>query len=698
LLQRSSRRFRLWRDALEAVLERERAQLPLWVPIALGAGICAWFFLPAPPQWMAWVTFWLGLALGISTMTRGGRIAPVVATGATLLAAGCLLVWGKALLVGEPPLARPAMVEMEARVRAADPLAARGLIRLDLAPIERPDLPRRVRVNATPEQVPEGLASGDVVAVRARLMPPAPAALPGAYDFARRAYFDGIGASGRALGQVERLSSGGGASTMRQRVASHIATQLPGAEGTIAITLATGDQSWIPDADAEAMRRSGLAHLLSISGLHVSALIGGVIFIVLKLMALSPRLALRWPLLLVAAGAGGAAGVAYTLFTGAEVPTVRSCIAALLVIGGLVAGREAISLRLIATGALIVMLFWPEAVIGPSFQMSFAAVTALVALYEYPPARALFERREEARAWRVLRGLGALFATCLAVELVLTPIAFAHFHRSGILGALANMVAIPLTSFVVMPAEVAALALDVVGLGAPAWWVLGAALKLLLWLAHFVSSQPYATIPMPVTTPLAFALAMLGLLWMMLWHTSIRWLGAPVAAAGFFLTLSAPAPDLLITGDGRHIAIRLNDGRMALLRERAGDYVRRTFAEAAAHEGEFTGFTDAPGVRCSRDMCEAVLPGPAGGEKLRLLSTRSTLLVPFDQLISACARADIVIADRRLPEGCTPSWIKLDRPALNATGGALVFLGDRKVVGGRSPADRHPWVISPFGR
>lgn len=684
--------------AAEKLLERERAQLPLWAPIALGAGICAWFALAMPAQWVAWTVFWLGIAIGVGTFGGGGRLAKALAIGAILLAAGCLLVWGKAIVRGAPPLARPAMVEMQAQIRSVDPLVARGLIRLDLAPMDRPDLPRRVRVNAKPEQLGAALTAGDIVTVRARLMPPAPSALPGAYNFAQRAYFDGIGASGRALGKIERVSGSGAGQQGRQRLAAHIASRLPGGDGTIAIALATGTQSWISEADADAMRRSGLAHLLSISGLHVSALIGGVIFLVMRLLALSPYLALRWPLLLVSACAGGAAGIGYTLFTGAEVPTIRSCIAAVLVIVGLALGREAISLRLIATGALFVMLCWPEAVVGPSFQMSFAAVTAIVALYEYPPARALFERREEGRARRFMRSFGALLITGLAVELVLTPIAFAHFHRSGLLGALANMIAIPLTSFVVMPAEVLALALDLVGLGAPAWWVVGVALKLLLWLAHLVSSQPYATVQMPVGHGAAFPLAMLGLLWLMLWRTGLRWFGIPMAIAGFALTAAASLPDILVTADGRHVAWRTEKGEMALLRDRAGDYVRTTFAEAAAYEGEFATLADTANVNCSEDLCEATLPGEDGTAPVKLLATRSNLLVPYPDFIAACARADIVIADRRLPDGCKPKWAKLDRPTLAAMGGALILLKERRIIAGRDPRDKHPWVIQPQPR
>ncbi|WP_264588498.1 ComEC/Rec2 family competence protein [Sphingobium sp. B8D3D] len=696
------RRSSVWLGRLhartESVLEAERAQLPLWVPILLGAGIIAWFTLPAPPQWMAWIAFWLGAAAAFGAVGRGGRLPAALAIGAVLLAAGCLLIWAKALLVAQPPLSRAAVVEMEARVLSATPLAARGLVRLEVAPLSRPDLPARVRINAAPDQMAEEIAAGDRIAVRARLMPPAPAALPGAYDFARAAYFSGLGATGRALGKVQRLDAATAGGDARASLAHHIAARLPGPEGTIAITLATGNQNWISEADADAMRRSGLAHLLSISGLHVSALIGGVILIMVSLLALSPTLALRWPVLMIAACVGGAAGIGYTVFTGAQVPTIRSCIAALLVIAGMALGREAIGLRLIATGALIVMIFWPQAVIGPSFQMSFVAVTAIVALYEYPPARRLFERRDEGRIKRWTRSLGALLATGLLVELVLTPIAFAHFHRSGLLGAAANMIAIPLTSFVVMPAEVFALVLDAVGLGAPVWWVVGVALKFLLWIAHSVASQPFATLSLPVSSGLAFALAMIGLLWLMLWHTALRWWGLPLVALGFLLTFLAPSADVLVTADGHHVAVRLGDGRMALLRDRSGDYVRTTLAEASAYDGEFASLAQAPDTRCTRDMCAMTLPGRTGQPPVHLLISRSRLLVPYPELVAACAQADLVIADRRLPPGCVPRWAKLDRPALSAMGGALVLLDSREIVPGHDPRSRHPWIAGTGSR
>lgn len=672
---------------VETVLERERAQLPLFAPVALGAGICAWFVLPAQPQWIAWLLVWLGVASGLGVFARGGRFMQMLIVGAVLMAAGCMVPWAKALLVGAPPLGRAAMVEMQAQVLAAEPQSSRGVTRLTLVPEARPDLPAKVRVNAPPEDLPKDLAAGDTVRVKARLMPPPAAALPGSYDFAVGAYFAGIGATGRSIGKVERIAAGKRGPGLRERLGSHIAGRLPGPEGAIAVAFATGEQAGISEEDAEAMRRSGLAHLLSISGLHVSALIAGVMFIVYRLLALSPTLALRFPLILIAACVGALAGLGYTLLTGAQVPTVRSCVAALLVIAGLMLGREAISLRLVAVGALVVMVFWPEAVIGPSFQMSFAAVTAIVALYEWPRTRDLFARREEGRVKRLMRGFGALLVTGIAVELVLMPIAIYHFHRAGLLGSLANLVAIPLTSFVVMPAEALALVLDLVGLGAPAWWVTGKALGLLLALAHHVSALPYAVMTVPTIGGGAFALTMAGLVWLMLWRTPLRLAGAVVALLGVSFIALSPTPDILVTADGRHVAVRTDDGGYALLRARAGDYMRDQLSEAAGYEGEFADLATLPGALCSPDVCSVTVKG------MRLLSTRSAYMLPWQDVVDACAKADIVIADRMLPQGCTPRWLKLDAKALGPMGGALILADRHEMIAGRDPRDRHPWVI-----
>jgi competence protein ComEC len=701
-------RLRKVKASIELWLEAERDQLFLWVPVSFGAGIAAWFMLPDPAWWWTVVLALAGVALFAVAIARGGRAGRVVAVGSLLAAAGLALIWWRAVSSDGQVLARPVIATFEARVERVEPLPSRDLVRLRLTPIRvvavparpgrkdtrpLPTLPQHVRVNLAEADVPAGLSRRATIRLGARLMPPPQPAVPGAYDYARVAWFDGIGATGRGFGPVAIVSPGASSGAgLRERLSKHIQASAPGGGGAIAAALATGDQGGISEEDAEAMRRSGLAHLLSVSGLHITAVVGAVMLLVLRLLALSPWLALRFRLPLIAAGAGAVAAIGYTWLTGAEVPTIRSCVAALLVLIAMAMGREAITLRLVAAGAFIVLLLFPEALAGPSFQLSFAAVAAIVALHEHPRVKAWFAPREQ-RWWQKLgRTLLSLLLTGVVVELSLIPIALFHFHKAGIYGAVANIVAIPLTTFIVMPLEALALLFDLAGIGAPLWWLTARSLDLLLWIAHVTASIPGSVAALPAMPGGAFGLMAFGGLWVALWRTRWRRLGAVPFALGAAWALSTPTPDLLVTGDGRHVAIRTARGGLALLRERVGDYTSDMLAENSGVDGEPLFLSDQPEARCSRDLC--LVEQKAGERTWRILATRSAYLVPAGELIAACATADIVVSERWLPDGCRPRWLRLDRDMLARTGGVAVTLRTGHVVTVLQPGDRHPWRVA----
>ena len=457
----------------------------------------------------------------------------------------------------------------------------------------------------------------------------------------------------------------------------------------IAAALVTGDRGGIAEPDNEAMQRSGLAHLLSVSGLHITAVVAGTMLLLMRLLALNQAAARAGWVPFAAAGGAALAGIGYTLLSGAEVPTIRSCVAALLVLAALALGREALTLRLVAAGALLVMVFWPEAVAGPSFQLSFMAVTTIVALHQHPRVQGWLMRRDEGVVAGMTRFVAGLVLTGLAIEVALTPIAMFHFHRAGLYGALANVLAIPLTTFVIMPMEALALALDSIGLGGPAWWVAGKGLDALLGIAHFVAATPGAVLTLPRPSPAGFALATGGMLWLLLWQTGWRWWGIIPAAAGFALMLAAPTPDLLVTGDGRHVAVRMTDGRFATLRAGAGDYVREQLAEAAGSAAEMETLAEVPGSECNADFCRWTVK--RSGRDWTILAARSRFLVDGPELVAACAAADIVIADRWLPAGCTARWLTLDRDAFDVHGGVAVRFDPPTVTTAIDPADAHPW-------
>ena len=682
---------------MEAWLEAERDQLALWVPVALGTGIAAWFGLPEPRLWILFLTVSLGL--GGVALAAGGRGRFVRALAIFLLGAGigCGLAWERARDVAAPKLARPMIGMVSGQIVEVDPLPARGKIRLVVALDPAPGLPPRTRINLDQQGAPAGLLPGARIAAKVRLEAPPPPPLPGAYDFAEVAWFQGIGATGKAIGPVKVTAPappGGGfmrwLAGRQLALTGHIEHQLAGSEGGVAAAFVTGDVGAISEDDNNAFRRSGLAHLLSISGLHVTAVVAATMFLVLRILALWPRLALRANLLLIAAAAGALAGIAYTLLSGAQVPTVRSCVAALLVLGGIALGREAMTLRMVAAGALIVLLFRPEALVGPSFQLSFAAVTAIIAFHEHPKVRALLLKRDEGLGRKLLRELAGLLATGFLVEAALAPIAVYHFHRAGFYGALANIVAIPLTTFVIMPLEALALLFDLAGLGWPFWWLTGKGLWFLLWIARSVSALPGAVTSLPSVPLAAFLLMAAGGLWIALWRTRMRRLGVIPFAIGLTWALLTPPPDLLITGDGQHLAVRTPDGALHLLRPRAKDYVRQQFSEGSGVQATALDLDALPGAICSRDVCVASLR--RGGRDWHLVATRTPYRLDLKQFQEVCAWADIAISDRWLPRSCVPRWLKLDKDELGQTGGVAIALG-RASVRTVNGDDQHPWVV-----
>jgi competence protein ComEC len=690
--------------SIEAFLARAGFDRAPWLVVAFAAGIAAWFALPTQGLWLTLLVGCMAVAAGALALLRTDGRYPYLrqATVAVALAIGlgCGHVWIKSALVGAPPVQRPVVASVTGTVLARQEQPAEDRVRLLIATRD-PASGRAIkaRINVADRQDAPELRVGAIVRLRARLIPPAPPMLPGGYDFARAAWFQGIAATGSSLGEVAVLQPGGdgGLSGLKQSLSAHVRAALPGPSGTIAAAYASGDRGAISDADEEAMRNSGLTHLLSISGLHVSAVIAAGYVLILKLAALWPWLALRVRLPLVAAAGGALTGIGYTLLTGAEVPTVRSCIAALLVLTALALGREALSLRLVAKAAFVVLVFWPEALAGPSFQMSFAAVIAIVALSGTERVREFLAPREEGWLSRAGRNLAMLLLTGLVIELALMPIGLFHFHQSGVYGALANVVAIPLTTFVSMPLIALALLLDTVGLGAPAWWLVGKSLEALLALAHFTASQPGAVTTMPAMGKGAFLLFVAGGLWLALWSGRVRLWGLVPTSLGVLSLAFLEPPDLLVSGDGRHVGLTgAFPGELLVLREGRGSYARDTLLELAGMNGLTRSIDEWSGARCNADLCLVSLT--RGGRDWTLLLTRTRDRFVERDLAAACERVDIVISDRWLPRSCRPRWLKADRRYLERSGGLAIDLDDASIVRVADSQGEHGWWQPPPAR
>lgn len=668
-----------------------------WLAVGFAGGIAAWFALASPWQWLGLIALCLAAMLAALAGLRSDGRFPYLRQGivalALMIAAGCGVVWAKSALVGTPAIARPMVELISGTVMKREEQPSLARVRLTLA-IREPETSRpiRVRLNLSAKDDLPGIAEGATLRLRARLMPPAPPMLPGGYDFARTSWFTGLAATGTVLGKVTVVQPASQQSwlrTLQRRLSAHVRSRLSGSPGTIAAAFASGDRGAIEQADDEAMRDAGLTHLLSISGLHVSAVVAAVYVLTIRLLALWPWLALRVRLPLAAAAAGALAGIGYTLLTGSEVPTIRSCIGAVLVLAALAIGREPLSLRMVAVAALFVLLFWPEAVVGPGFQMSFASVIAIVALHGAAPIRAFLAPREQAWWLKGARQLLMLLITGVVIELALMPIGLFHFHRAGIYGALANVIAIPLTTFVSMPAIALALLLDTVGLGAPAWWLAGKSLEALLALAHWTAAQPGAVTLLPSMGQGSFLLFVSGGLWLALWRGRTRLAGLVPALLGLTMLAFLRPPDVLISSDGRHVGITGEGGSLLVLREGKSDFAMENLQEIAGMEGETHLLENWPGARCNRDFCAVELD--RGGRTWRLLIARGKDLIDIQPLAAACRQVDIVIADRRLPYACNPSTLKADRAMLGQTGGLTLDLTNRKIETVVQDQGAHGW-------
>lgn len=684
-----------------------------WLAVAFACGILAWFAMPSPWQWSAAIGGGVVAALAaLALWPSGSAIAEerghlrraVIALG-LVFAAGVAVIWVRSQIVGAEPIERPVIERVQGYVLEREDQPAEERVRLTLAVRDAASgESRKIRVNVPSEAVAAGearagtgaVAEGAVVRMRVRLMPPASPMLPGAYDFARTAWFRGLAATGSLIGDlelVEPASRDVGIAPVQRSLSKHVRERVDGSAGTIAAAFASGDRGAIARADEEAMRDAGLTHLLSISGLHVSAVIAAAYLTALKLLALFPAIALRVRLPVLAAACGAAAGIGYTLLTGAQVPTVRSCVAALLVLAALAMGRDALSLRMVAAAAFAVMLLWPESVIGPSFQMSFCAVLAIVALTTSGPVRAFLAPREEAWWRHAGRRVIMLFVTGLVIEIALMPIVLYHFHRAGLYGALANVAAIPLVTFVSMPLIALGLLLDLAALGAPVWWLVKASLDLLLGIAHLTAAQPGAVKLMPQMDGLTIALFASGGLWLALWSGRARLLGLVPAAIATLMLLITPIPDVLIGRNGRHvgITIELPDASRGLLslRDTRSSYSRDNLLELASVTADPIPLAQWPGARCSRAFC--FLEIERGGRTWTLLMARNRDMVAERRLAAACARADIVVADRFLPRSCRPLWLKADRKLLLKTGGLSLDLERGRVNSVAESQGKHGW-------
>jgi competence protein ComEC len=694
----------LWTSLAETLRAWLRAEagagrlLP-WVPVAFGCGIALYFSADHEPVLWVVATTAIALLLGAALLRRSRLFAPAIMIAA--VAAGFAVATWKTARIAHPVLAKALYsVSLSGFVEARDirERTDRFVLRVTAMEAQRSDVRlERVRLSVRKGTAPE---VGSFVQLKARLMPPLAPVRPGSYDFSRDMFFQGIGASGFAMGAITvapppetaglRLRYAAFMQGLRDAIDARIRATLDGDNRAIATALLTGRRDAITTPVNDAMFISGLGHVLSISGYHMAVVAGVVFFAVRALLALIPGLAAGFAIKKWSAAAALVAAAFYLLLSGAEVATQRSFFMTAVVLIAVMVDRRAITFRTLAVAALIVLAVAPEALVHPSFQMSFAATLGLVALVQIGMPN-LFASPDHSATARIAmwggREIAMLFMASLIAGLATTPYAAFHFHRVTPFGVLANLGAMPVVSALVMPAGLLGLLAAPFGLDSVFWWLMGIGIEWMVAVSRWVAALPGAVGRIPAFGITPLIAASLGIIVLGLLRTPLRWSGALVLLAAILWGLSARQPDILIAGDGASVAVRGRDGYLHLIRTSKDSFLLKEWLAADADPRDAGRASLADGVSCDESGCVT----PLADGRLVALALR------VDALADDCSRAALVVTTRPAPPDCAAMVVDRQRLA-SQSALALTQRGDGFVVHAvRARGASRPWLPAGAG-
>lgn len=679
--------------------EVERRRLFLWLPVFFGGGILLYFAADREPALWAPVGAAGGAGAAAVILRRHWRTSLALVALAALFAGFAAATW-RSQRVAAPTLARIVIATLSGFVESVEarPQGPRIVVAVTaLTGVDDAARPRRVRVTLRPGA---SVRPGDFIEAKARLMPPPEPARPGGYDFAREAFFRGIGAVGSISGALTVrappappdawLAMAARIDAARNALTERIARAFGGQAGAVAAALVTGKRGLITEDTNDALRAAGIYHIVSISGLHMVLAAGTVFWGTRAVLALVPGLALMWPLKKLAAVVAMLAATAYCIFSGSEVATERSLIMTLVMLGAILVDRPALSMRNLAIAALLVLAREPETLLGPSFQMSFAAVAGLIGFAEW--SRQAHEPAARSPAGPVLRagraaaraGL-ALIVTTLVASLATAPFSAYHFQALNPFGVLGNALALPFVSLAVMPLAVLGTVAYPFGLDWPLWWLMGAAAQPVLAAADTVAGLERANTFVPAFGAGALGLFAAAILLATAWTTALRFTAAVPAVLALFAAAAAARPDVVVDRTAAGAAVRTRDGRLSILGRPSGFVVEQWLrADGDGRAAGDSAIKD--GARCDRLGCVATLPD---GRAVALVTDRRAFA-------EDCRRAALVISRLAAPATCRAPLI-LDRDRLAAAGATAVFVRGEDLVlaHARDPAVMRPWLRGP---
>lgn len=678
--------------SLSAAFLAERERWALWLPVAIGAGVTAYFALRFEPSpWLGPTLVALAVAVGVALR---GRMAGLL-LGFFLAASGLGFTAAQV---------RAAMAAAPVVQRQIGPVSVTGRVtlveqrpddrRLTLADLAIDGLAREqtpAKICITVRARGEAISPGQRVSLRAVLLPPSPPAAPGAFDFARDAWFQGIGAVGYAVSAATIVARSGpdwrdAVAGFRQRLSQRIHAVLEGQTGAVAAALTTGERAGIDDETWNALRDSGLAHIISISGLHFGLLAGILFFSSRAVLALIEPIALRFPIKKWAAAIALLGSFGYFVLAGATAPTERSFLMLCLAMVAILLDRRPFSMRLVGWAAVAVLIISPHSLLGPSFQMSFAAVVALIATYEL--AREPFARwnRDAGMVRKVTLYLFGVGLSTLVAGLATAPFAIYHFDRFSTYSLAANLVVVPITGLWIMPWAVTTFALMPFGIEALALHPMGWGIDAMLAVGTEVASWPGAAVTLPAMPVTGLALVTLAGLWLCLWQIRWRLAGIPFLAAGLASAAFVAQPDVLVSEDATYMAVRAADGGLWVSSSRSNftidTWLRRDGREAGGRWPQTGAVTTDGRLRCDGLGCLY----RANGKIVALVQEE-------EALVEDCRVADLVVAAVAVFVPCAARVI--DRIDVWREGAVAVWLKEDGIRV-RTVADtrgERPWVL-----
>lgn len=704
-------RVRGLRTLLKSCLEREwtERRFFLWLPVMAGAGVVIYFQADQEPSLVYAGSITLAL-LAVCAAVRGNRRALVATAALAALASGFTAAALRTASIAHPVLDHTRILKLAGTIEEVDLRRIGARFVLHLRSAGDPALDGRfTRVRLTTRRS-DPLQAGDTVVLTARLVPPASAALPGGYDFARDAYFADLDAVGSVLGRVRpdpQPEQSGVLSRLRMSIdrtrnalAARVSTVLDGDIGAIATAMVTGKRDLLSDDGRELIREAGIFHIITIAGVQMT-LVAGLLFGGLRaVLAAVSTVTLRYPIKIWAAAGAMAGSIVYALMTGSRIGTQRALIMTLFMLGAVFFERRAFTMRNLALASLAVIAFEPETILGASFELSFAAVAALVAVQEtraaldasHAQAAARPDHRTKpdwlvagtSRGLSMVRGAGRLLFATVAATSATAPVMAGNFHEISPYVVVGNPLTLGIIEFFAVPGALLGSALYPLGLDGLVWHWVGWGIALVLWGARLIASAPGATLAVPAFAPWALACFALATCSAVIWRSlPLRLTALPFLAAGLAGAFAGPHYDLFVTPNGDAAAFRTESGLLAL----AGHTNTFTAAQWLAADGDSrnpaaVAAAGTAGLRCDASACVARM---RGGRSLSIVSRP-------DAFEEDCSRADIIVTPLFAPASCAAEVI-VDRGSIAGTG-AIAFVGRNDAlirVGARSATESRPW-------